>query len=1100
MIQQILNLASSLSTQADSEPLIVNGIKLTGADSDEDTIVSLLATQKGVTESEVKEEIANLCKKIREIKPVELFKQNVDLKSLHWLEGLTAHNLYSFLQVDKAANIYFKTKYLTPLGFQDTPVKILDATGDKRIAQLLTGRNISLVTADVKWDAKKTHIKTETSRRVLKHATDSDLKRTIERAISKISGKKVLLLTYQFLEERVLKIAREIDPSKEYVGYHFLGPRGINSLSDCDSVIALGLSYQNINSSLQDACILFPRKEDEEFRHNWSDLCMGWELVQSIHRIRPVNKLKVEIVLISSFWPQILPPPDEIIDLSKGKNWKEKAISALEPFVREFGFLTPDIGYLANVYVQSKEEKAQWFQGRVAKLLSDYVARSSMLSRLNHSVGLLSGWRKTERDGLLNASEAFLKAPDEWDKMSHQILDIYNIYIYALVRNETYGHCACLQDENRNQNQAQNRDKILAHLILDIYNVYIYALVRHGKEVFSRILKANPEGYRLDTINAISLSNKQWADLLIQLQDKYPSFEQFEIKLPHTNGKAIKGVGIKKEVLNFYRDLSQLGIIGKVNLQTYKTLANSTVSITPLPDGVLVFHLPEDLQGMLQVGFEDEVQSFSTETDRKEIQAFLHDRLEKDSVIISNHGKSLAKVFRSSGIESREIHDIILYQRIIKNGEIHKALSIEELFKQYELSEKPDSITLFSQMWQVWEAQKKTISELHLEQTVRLENRILWVVADLEINGIGVDAYGMIEYQDQIRDELRAVEEEISSGLPADFNWKDQDELKRYLNTTFSLSLTGTGKECLPLITHAEARSIMESVLRYRSLEKTNNDIERYLVLVGEDDRAHDSIDQLGTKTGRITRDLQTVKKVGPIRSFFRAEEGYKFVIADYSQFEVRVLTGLSGDKAALDIFRNRKDFFSEVASIGFNIGQNGKSYRKIVKPIVHGYHNGRGMYSIYDSLQKEGIDISLYAVEDFLSRYCLNFLQFFDWLDKSVKDAFQKGYAVTPLGRRLNVSSTTDSKSVSNFPIQGTASDGFKLALIALDDRLRGLDASIVHVLHDEIIVEVKAEIAEAVAEIMKECMEKAFGKIFKGVPFEANPTIATSWGQVAE
>jgi len=111
-----------------------------------------------------------------------------------------------------------------------------------------------------------------------------------------------------------------------------------------------------------------------------------------------------------------------------------------------------------------------------------------------------------------------------------------------------------------------------------------------------------------------------------------------------------------------------------------------------------------------------------------------------------------------------------------------------------------------------------------------------------------------------------------------------------------------------------------------------------------------------------MTRELQTVKKDGPIRTFFSAAEGYRFVIADYSQFEVRVLTGLSKDKAALDIFKNGKDFFSEVARIGFNVGQNGKSLRKIVKPIVHGYHNGRGLYSIHDSLQKEGIDISLDA------------------------------------------------------------------------------------------------------------------------------------------
>ena len=116
--------------------------------------------------------------------------------------------------------------------------------------------------------------------------------------------------------------------------------------------------------------------------------------------------------------------------------------------------------------------------------------------------------------------------------------------------------------------------------------------------------------------------------------------------------------------------------------------------------------------------------------------------------------------------------------------------------------------------------------------------------------------------------------------------------------------------------------------------------------------------------------------------------------------------------------------------------------------------------------------------------------------IQRTVNNAFQKGYAVTPLGRRLSVSNTTDPKSISNFPIQGTASDGFKLALIALDERLRGLDAKIIHVLHDEIIVEVKAEIVEEVRKIIKECMEGAFREIFKDVPFVANPIISDSWG----
>ena len=94
-----------------------------------------------------------------------------------------------------------------------------------------------------------------------------------------------------------------------------------------------------------------------------------------------------------------------------------------------------------------------------------------------------------------------------------------------------------------------------------------------------------------------------------------------------------------------------------------------------------------------------------------------------------------------------------------------------------------------------------------------------------------------------------------------------------------------------------------------------------------------------------------------------------------------------------------------------------------------------------------------------------------------------------------MSVSSSTDPKSISNFPIQGTASDGFKLALIALDERLQGLDAKIVHLLHDEIIVEAKAQMAETVAEIMKESMEEAFKPIFQEVPFVVELRVAEVW-----
>ena len=150
-----------------------------------------------------------------------------------------------------------------------------------------------------------------------------------------------------------------------------MGPRGINSYEACDAVLVIGLPYPNLNSAAQDACILFPNAKDADKRMEWTEACMQWDFVQGIHRIRPVNKSSVDIILAANRWPSILPEPQIVIDRSQTANWKEIAIQRLKPFVEEFGFLNQDIGFLANVYVKKKVDIAKQFQGNMARLIHE---------------------------------------------------------------------------------------------------------------------------------------------------------------------------------------------------------------------------------------------------------------------------------------------------------------------------------------------------------------------------------------------------------------------------------------------------------------------------------------------------------------------------------------------------------------------------------------------------------------------------------------------------------------------------------------------------------------------------------------------------------
>lgn len=185
-----------------------------------------------------------------------------------------------------------------------------------------------------------------------------------------------------------------------------------------------------------------------------------------------------------------------------------------------------------------------------------------------------------------------------------------------------------------------------------------------------------------------------------------------------------------------------------------------------------------------------------------------------------------------------------------------------------------------------------------------------------------------------------------------------------------------------------KVRSIMESVQGYRSLKKSDDDIERYLSLVGNDDRAHDSIDQLGTKTGRFSCVLHSVPK-GPLRSFFKARPGYKLIIADFSQQEARIIAGLSKDPNAIELFKAGKDIYLEVAKAF--VGDSGKNladFRKVAKTIVLGLNYGRSEYSIHQELIGKGMQLSLDEVRSFTVSYYRMFEGVFKWRQASVAQA----------------------------------------------------------------------------------------------------------------
>jgi hypothetical protein len=365
LADDLMMLGQQIGTQilkTESFPEIINGRKLTAADIIEDTIIGLLAKRTGKTEIEIIEKIKQIITIIGQHSPGKLFRKGVNLKAVEWLKGLIFLNRYSYMLVTKTGAFCFNTKYITPLGYPGTSIKILDATGDANSAKALVNRKLKVVKADVEWVSDKLHIQVNTSRGVMKHTRDEDIKKLLIEMLNNTTAKKVMVVTYKFLKEKVLRICNLIDPSRQYMDYHFIGPRGINAFKECGAVLVIGLPYSNLNSCAQDACILFPYDTDNEIRFDWVEACMQWEIVQNIHRIRPVNKRSVDIIIASKYWPTIIPEPDKIIDKSRSTDWKSQFIQRLDPWVKEFGFFNPDIGYLAGVFLKQKKEIAKKFR------------------------------------------------------------------------------------------------------------------------------------------------------------------------------------------------------------------------------------------------------------------------------------------------------------------------------------------------------------------------------------------------------------------------------------------------------------------------------------------------------------------------------------------------------------------------------------------------------------------------------------------------------------------------------------------------------------------------------------------------------------------
>lgn len=394
-----------------------------------------------------------------------------------------------------------------------------------------------------------------------------------------------------------------------------------------------------------------------------------------------------------------------------------------------------------------------------------------------------------------------------------------------------------------------------------------------------------------------------------------------------------------------------------------------------------------------------------------------------------------------------------------------------------------------------------------------IEIPLATVLVAMEREGVKLDIDGIKAFGEEISEKAEKISREIYEYAGYEFNIGSPKQLGSVLFEKLKLSSakktkTGYSTNAEVLESLMDKHPIIPLIAEYRALTKLQNTyVTGLLKVVGEDGRVHSTFKQTETRTGRISSaepNIQNIPVRTPLgremRRFFTAKDGYLLVDADYSQIELRVLAHISSDEIMKKAFLDGVDIHTVTASQVFNqpIEWVTPDLRSKAKAVNFGIVYGIGAFSL-----SKDIGVSMTKASEYIRAYLSKYSGIAHYMDKTVAKARHDGYVETMFGRRRYIKElAAKNKNLQSFgervakntPIQGTAADIIKIAMIKVYNRLKesGLDARLILQVHDELIVEAKEDCAEKVALLLKEEMENA---VKLTVPMTVDVNIGKTW-----
>ena len=395
-----------------------------------------------------------------------------------------------------------------------------------------------------------------------------------------------------------------------------------------------------------------------------------------------------------------------------------------------------------------------------------------------------------------------------------------------------------------------------------------------------------------------------------------------------------------------------------------------------------------------------------------------------------------------------------------------------------------------------------------------IELPLVRVLFDMEVEGFQVDKEPLIEMGQRFSEQTKQLQEEIYAltGVKG-FNINSPQQLGKVLFEDLSLpsgrkTRTGYSTDADTLEGLKPMHPAIEKILEYRQIVKLNGTfIEGLLRKVDATRRIHTTFDQVGTATGRISSNepnLQNIPVRTPmgreIRRAFVAKPGCVLVDGDYSQIELRVLAHMSGDEAMCDAFNRGQDIHTRTAAEinGVPMQQVTGEMRSAAKAVNFGI-----VYGISDFGLASNIGISIKRAGEFIARYLERYPKVHEFMETAKKEGYLNEYAATLYGRRRKLPELKSGNAnlrnfgervAMNMPIQGTAADIIKAAMVRVHERLseEGLKSKLILTVHDELLIEAPREEAEKAVGLLRTCME---GVIELKVPLQSDIKTGNSW-----